>query len=246
MAEFDHTGKPMTPRKSDDEQLEAAGGRRGGQAPLVEADFERARERLVHDHLEGRFNEISDPRVLAAMRTVPRHAFVPSNSIGMAYADQPLPIGHGQTISQPSLVALMCQELRLGPADTVLEIGTGSGYHAAVLSLLVDQVYTMEIIPELTEEAVLTFRRLRYGNIHCRVGDGHYGWPENAPYQGIIVTCAPYRVPQALVDQLTDGGRLVIPVEEFGQQSLYLLRKSDHQISREALVPVRFVPMTHG
>ena len=203
----------------------------------------RAEERrtLVETQLANR--DIHDPRVLAAMVNVPRHWFVQED----AYADRPLPIGHDQTISQPYIVAHMTELLQLKPTEKVLEIGTGSGYQAAVLSELCDQVYTIEIIEPLGREAMRIFRQYGYSNIHCRIGDGHRGWPEAAPFDAIIVTCAPEDVPQALVDQLAKGGRLCIPVganDESGQVIVLLTRQTDGSLHRENKSNVRFVPMT--
>lgn len=218
----------------------------GGSDPQQEESaYRTAREEMVREHMQGRLNPISDPRVLAAMRDVPRHCFVPPEYRHLAYTDQPLPLGHGQTISQPSLIALMCQELRLDPSDKVLEIGTGCGYHAAILSQLAAQVYTVEIIPELSETAAATLRHLRFTNVHLRVADGHRGWPENAPYNAIVITCAPSSVPNALAHQLAEGGRLILPLQEWGDQTLTLFHKHHQHLVRQALVPVRFVPMIH-
>jgi protein-L-isoaspartate(D-aspartate) O-methyltransferase len=163
----------------------------------------------------------------------------------LAYADRPLPIGHGQTISQPFIVAFMTEALKPAPADKVLEIGTGSGYQAAVLAELVAQVYTIEIVKPLGERAREDLARLGYANVHVRVGDGYEGWPENAPFDAIIVTCSPEQVPQPLVDQLREGGRMVIPVgTQAGGQDLYLLEKRGGKVVKQAILPVRFVPMT--
>lgn len=190
---------------------------------------------------------IKDERVLAAMETVPRHEFVPENYIDQAYKDHPLPIGYGQTISQPYIVALMTELLQLQPDDKVLEIGTGSGYQAAVLAELVDQVWTIEIIPELAEQAAKRFERLGYDNIHTRTGDGYYGWPEEAPFDAIIVTAAPDHIPQPLLDQLTPDGRLVVPVgPPGGYQTLWQLVKEGDDVKAYNLGGVRFVPLVGG
>jgi protein-L-isoaspartate(D-aspartate) O-methyltransferase len=202
-----------------------------------------ARREMVAQQIRAR--GVENPKVLAAMGRVPRHEFVPSVLHGLAYADRPLPIGHGQTISQPFIVAFMTEALRPAPTDRVLEIGTGSGYQAAVLAELVAQVYTIEIVPPLGEQARADLARLKYGNVHVRVGDGYEGWPEHAPFDAIIVTCSPEQVPQPLVDQLRDGGRMVIPVgTQAGGQDLYLLEKRGGKVVRQAILPVRFVPMT--
>lgn len=188
---------------------------------------------------------VTDPRVLGAMRTVPRHRFVPRELAARAYDDEPLPIGEGQTISAPGIVAAMTQALALAPSDAVLEVGTGSGYQAAVLAGLVRKVYTIEIVEPLGRRARGLLRELGYRNVEVRLGDGYRGWPEKAPFDGVIVTCAPEDVPQPLVDQLKEGGRLVIPVgPEGGSQWLWVYRKTARGLVRQALMAVRFVPMT--
>lgn len=202
-----------------------------------------ARRLMVEDQLRAR--GIRNAKVLAAMGRVPRHEFVPAPLHPLAYADHPLPIGHGQTISQPFIVAFMTEALDPAPTDRVLEIGTGSGYQAAVLAGLVARVYTIEILRPLGERARADLARLKVDNVEVRVGDGYEGWPEHAPFDAIIVTCSPEKVPQPLVDQLRDGGRMVIPVGETrGQQSLYLLEKRGTRVVQRAILPVRFVPMT--
>ncbi len=198
---------------------------------------------MVKRQIEAR--GISDERVLEAMRKVPRHEFVPDGYRAYAYTDGPLPIGEGQTISQPYIVALMTESLKLKPDDKVLEIGTGSGYQAAVLAEIVKEVYTIEIIEKLARRAEETLKRLGYDNVKVKAGDGYLGWPEYAPFDAIIVTCAPDHVPQPLVDQLADGGRMVIPVgSEYGIQTLYLLEKHGDKLEKRSIIPVRFVPMT--
>ena len=187
---------------------------------------------------------IKDGRVLAAMEKVSREEFIPPESRSDSYEDGPLPIGYGQTISQPYIVAFMTEQLRLNPADRVLEIGTGSGYQAAVLAGLVADVYSIEIIEPLAKNAEATLQRLGSNNVHVKVGDGYKGWPEEAPFDAIIVTCAPDKVPQALIDQLKEGGRMVIPVGERFAQELYLLEKKNGQVKQSVTLPVRFVPMT--
>jgi protein-L-isoaspartate(D-aspartate) O-methyltransferase len=190
---------------------------------------------------------ISAPRVLEAMARVPRHEFVPADRRKEAYEDWPLPIGHGQTISQPYIVAFMTEALDPKPRDRVLEIGTGSGYQAAVLSGLVAEVYTMEIVEPLARRAEADLKRLGYSNVRVRAGDGYLGWPEAAPFDAIIVTCAPDQVPQTLVDQLHVGGRMIIPVgSQWGAQDLILLRKTPIGLERQSVLPVRFVPMVKG
>jgi protein-L-isoaspartate(D-aspartate) O-methyltransferase len=213
-------------------------------SPAAQADrYAEARREMVAYQIRAR--GIENPRVLAAMERVPRHEFVPALLRGLAYSDRPLPIGHDQTISQPYIVAFMTAALDPAPSDKVLEIGTGSGYQAAVLAELVAQVYTIEIVPELGERAGADLARLGFGNVHVRVGDGYEGWPAHAPFDAIIVTCSPEQVPQPLVDQLRDGGRMIIPVgtQAHGQE-LYLLEKRGGKVVKRAVLPVRFVPMT--
>ncbi len=196
---------------------------------------------MVQQQLKAR--GIKDERVLTTMAKVPREEFVPADARVDAYEDGPLPIGYDQTISQPYIVAFMTEQLRLKPSDRLLEIGSGSGYQAAVLAELAADVYTIEIIEPLAKSAEATLQRLGYKNVHLRVGDGYQGWPEEAPFDAIIVTCAPDKVPQPLVDQLKDGGRMVIPVGERFAQQLYLLEKKNGQLKESATLPVRFVPM---
>jgi len=186
-----------------------------------------------------------DDRVMAAMRAVPRHEFVPSNQQLLAYINGPLSIGHGQTISQPYIVALMTDMMNVNEDSIVLEIGTGSGYQAAILSTLVKQVYTMEVIPELMESAQEKFERLGYRNIECRLGDGHEGWPEHAPYDAIMVTAAAEGVPDALLEQLKLNANLVIPVgPTFGPQELLLVHKDQKgETSTHDVLAVAFVPL---
>jgi len=185
-----------------------------------------------------------DPRVLEAMRKIPREEFVPFVQRRAAYRNRPLSIGSGQTISQPYIVALMTDLLQVKPEDTVLEIGTGSGYQAAVLSALAKDVYTIEIVESLGRSAAKTFERLGYTNVHARIGDGYKGWPEHAPFDSIIVTAAPDHVPPALIEQLKPGGRLVIPVGRLAQSLLVITKNADGTTSREEVVAVQFVPLT--
>ena len=187
---------------------------------------------------------IQNPRVIEAMRNTPRHEFVPRQLRQYAYLDMALPIGDQQTISSPFIVAFMTECIDPQPTDRVLEIGTGSGYQAAVLSRLVQQVYSIEIVEPLGRRAARTLRQMRLDNVTVRIGDGFQGWPEEAPFDKIIVTCSPELVPQPLIDQLKDEGLLVIPVGERYQQTMYLFRKSNHGLQREALRPTLFVPMT--
>ena len=187
---------------------------------------------------------IHEERVLAAMMKVPREEFVPEHLRAASYADQPLPIGYDQTISQPFIVAFMTEQLRPQPQDRVLEIGTGSGYQAAILAQLVTDVYSIEISEPLARTAEATLQRLGYKNVHVKVGDGYKGWAEHAPFDAVIVTCAPDHVPQPLIDQLKEGGRMIIPVGGFGDQELCLLEKKNGELERRTVSPVRFVPMT--
>jgi len=203
----------------------------------------RLRERMVERQLKAR--GIRAPKVLEAMAAVPRHEFVPQERRGQAYADSPLPIGHGQTISQPYVVAFMTEQLAPRPDDRVLEIGTGSGYQAAVLARLVKHVYSIEIVDELAKRATATLARLDCDNVTVKSGDGYRGWKEHAPFDAVIVTCAPDHIPQPLVDQLAEGGRMIIPVGgRLEAQELHVLRKKDGKVERRAVLPVRFVPMT--
>jgi protein-L-isoaspartate(D-aspartate) O-methyltransferase len=185
-----------------------------------------------------------EPQVLAVLRSVPRHEFVPREVSHMAYANRPLPIGLGQTISQPFIVALMTHLMQVKPNDRVLEIGTGSGYQAAVLSPLAREVYSIEIVPELGTSAALTLARLGYANVTTRIGDGYQGWEDHAPYDAIVVTAAPNHVPPALIAQLKPGGRLVIPVGEMFQELMVVVKAADGTTSSSRIVPVRFVPLT--
>ena len=205
-------------------------------------EFAQAREQLVRNRIESA--GVKDVRVLEAMRETPRHEFVASTLRNQAYFDMALPIGSSQTISSPFIVALMTEALDTQPTDKVLEIGTGSGYQAAVLSPLVSSVYTIEIMKPLGEKATKVLNDLGYSNVHVRVGDGFAGWPEEAPFDKIIVTCSPESVPQPLVDQLREGGRMIIPVGERYQQTLYLMTKKDGQLEQKVLQPTLFVPIT--
>lgn len=208
------------------------------------ADFAADRERMVKEQLAAPDRGITNARVLAVMGRVPRHEFVPERYRARAYDDRPLPIGYGQTISQPFIVAFMTEKLDPQPAEKVLEIGTGSGYQAAVLAGLVSNVCTIEIVQPLALRAAADLKRLGYPNVRVKAGDGYLGWPEEAPFDAIIVTCAPDHVPPPLKDQLKQGGRMIIPVEAAGFQELYLLKKKDGRIEQQAVLPVRFVPMT--
>ena len=199
------------------------------------------RERMVKTQIAAR--GIRDRRVLEAMRTVRRHEFVGEAERAFAYEDYPLPIGHDQTISQPYIVAIMTELLAPKAEHKVLEVGTGSGYQAAVLSKLVREVYTIEIVVPLARSAEHTLRRLGFDNVHVRAGDGYRGWPEAAPFDGIIVTAAPPRIPEPLKQQLALGGHLVVPVGE-GWQELRVLTRTEQGFDERGVLPVRFVPMT--
>ena len=202
------------------------------------------RQHMVEQQLAGR--GIDDARVLEAMRKVPRHRFVPAEFAAQAYLDQPLPIGHDQTISQPYIVALMTQLARPQPGDRVLEIGTGSGYQAAVLAELAGEVYSIEIVTPLATRAALLLRRLGYSNFAVRSGDGYAGWPEHAPFDAIVVTAAPERVPAPLLEQLRPGGRMVIPVGPIHavQELRVIEKRADGSLRERVVTPVRFVPLT--
>ena len=203
--------------------------------------FEKLRLRMVKGQIESR--GVKDKNVLEAMKKVPRHLFVPEKYRKYAYDDRPLPIGENQTISQPYIVAYMTESLELDEDDKVLEIGTGSGYQAAILGEIAASVYTIEIVESLALRAELTLKDLGYTNVHVRVGDGYQGWPGEAPFDAVIVTAAPGHIPQPLIDQLKEGGRLVIPVGDY-MQELVLVKKTDKGIEKERLLSVMFVPMT--
>jgi protein-L-isoaspartate(D-aspartate) O-methyltransferase len=234
-----------------------AGGLIPSAAGTMEArtadDYGRQRARMV-DQIAALARETAietgraalSPRVMAAMGKVPRHEFVATGDLRNAYADRPLPIGHGQTISQPYIVALMTDFMDVKPGDRVLEIGTGSGYQAAVLAELAGTVYTVEIVEPLAREARERFERLGYRNVVARTGDGYRGWPEHAPFDSITVTAAPREIPQPLIDQLKPGGRLVVPVggQASGQSLLLVEKRADGQVTRRHVLGVRFVPLT--
>lgn len=205
-----------------------------------EDNYSRQREVMVSEQIEKR--GVRDERVLAAMRKVKRHLFVPQQHRQYAYMDNALPIGEGQTISQPYIVALMTEVVRPRPDMKVLEIGTGSGYQAAVLAELCRSVYTIEIVEKLGRQAQKLLSGL-YKNVHVRIGDGYQGWPEEAPFDAILVTCAPTHVPQPLVEQLKEGGQMVIPVGQAGRQELFVLTKTAGKLVQKEVIPVRFVPM---
>jgi protein-L-isoaspartate(D-aspartate) O-methyltransferase len=206
-------------------------------------EFAQQRERMVRTQIEGR--GVADLRVLEAMRSVPRHRFVPEDLKESAYDDGPLPIGHGQTISQPYIVAVMTELLAPEPNDVVLDVGTGSGYQAAVLARVVKQVYSIEIVPALAAEARARLAALGYANVEVITGDGWAGLPAHAPYDGILVAAAPPLVPQALLDQLAEGAKLVIPVGEW-DQDLRVYERTARGIDERTVFGVRFVPLVRG
>tara|TARA_R110002111_G_scaffold255157_1_gene321263 strand:- start:52391 stop:53617 length:1227 start_codon:yes stop_codon:yes gene_type:complete len=206
------------------------------------AHFRSLRNEMVTRYIEG--EGIKNPKVLSSMRQVPRHEFVSSSLKNQAYQDLALPIGYKQTISPPFVVAYMTETIDPQPGDKVLEIGTGSGFQAAVLSALVKDVYTIEIVDGLGKQAAARLRRLKYENVHTRIGDGYLGWPEEAPFDKIIVTCSPEKVPQPLIDQLKEGGILLIPLGERYQQVFHLYQKEQGQLKHKRLIPTLFVPMT--
>jgi protein-L-isoaspartate(D-aspartate) O-methyltransferase len=205
-------------------------------------NYAALRSKMVRQQIEAR--GITDARVLAAMRNVERHLFVPPEIVKQAYGDHPLPIGYGQTISQPYVVAFMTEAVMLQRPAKVLEIGTGSGYQAAILGELCDSVFSIEIVPELGRKAAALLKSLGYKNIRVKVGDGYQGWPEHGPFQAIIVTCAPASVPAPLIEQLAEGGTMIIPVGEENQE-LVLLEKRNGKVSRKSVLPVKFVPMVN-
>jgi len=203
--------------------------------------FARAREEMVDGQIAAR--GVRDEATLRAMKKVPRHLFVPEALAGQAYDDHPLPIGHGQTISQPYIVGFMTEALGLQGGERVLEVGTGSGYQAAVLAEIAERVFTIEIVAPLAEEARVRLKELGYGNVEVRAGDGYQGWPEAAPFDAIIVTAAAPRIPEPLRQQLRDGGRLILPVGDEWQELVVVTRTGD-AFEEKRVLPVRFVPMT--
>ncbi|HEV2295304.1 MAG TPA: protein-L-isoaspartate(D-aspartate) O-methyltransferase [Tepidisphaeraceae bacterium] len=216
-------------------------------SPAVEEDaearFARERAEMVRTQLAAR--DITDQRVLEAMGRVPRHRFVPAEHAGEAYGDHPLPIGHGQTISQPYIVALMTQLAQVKRGDRVLDIGTGSGYQAAVLAEMGADVASIEIVPELAAEAKERLAALNYKTVEVRAGDGYRGWPERAPFEAMILAAAAPEIPKPLIEQLAVGGRLVLPVGgSYGQELLVITKQADGSLKRETVAPVMFVPMT--
>ncbi len=213
---------------------------------MNEDEFRIARKRMVEEQIAAR--GVLNPRLLAIMESVPRHLFVPADDLPWAYADGPLPIGYGQTISQPYIVALMTELLQVESTHRVLEVGTGSGYQAAVLGQMAAEVHTVEVIPELAAQAARILTDLGYTNVHVHAGDGSLGWLETAPYDGILVAAAAPSAPQPLLDQLADGGRLVIPVGSRGFQQLEVWRRTGQEFERQVNLAVAFVPLRgeHG
>lgn len=210
---------------------------------VAQVDYTTLRKKMVEEQIKER--GVADPPTLLAMGSVPRHEFVPSDLKRYAYQDGPLPIGKGQTISQPYIVAFMTEALALKASDRVLEIGTGSGYQAAILAKIVDSVCTIEIVEELAQEAKARLQQMKYHNITVRAGDGYHGWPEKAPFDAIMVTAGAETIPQPLVDQLKLGGRMIIPVGPHnGTRQLVLVTKKKNKIVKRNLMPVRFVPFT--
>ncbi len=218
-----------------------------GEGQNSDLRFQADREAMVRDQLTSPGRHITHPRVLSAMARIPRHEFVPAPYAAEAYADHPLPIGHHQTISQPFIVAFMTEALDPQPNHRILEIGTGSGYQTAVLASLVREIHTLEIVPELAQSATATLRRLGIRNVTVHPCDGNFGWPDAAPYDRILVGCAPNQIPSPLMDQLRDGGRMILPVGNLDQgQDLVVLEKHGSRIETRHVLPVRFVPMTGG
>lgn len=205
--------------------------------------FQNMRHDMVENQIKAR--GVKDERVLEALNKVPRHKFVSKKLQSQAYGDEPLPIGQGQTISQPYIVGYMTEQLELRGDERVLEIGTGSGYQAAILAELCDSVFTIEIIPELSKRAGQVLKELGYRNVELKIGDGYEGWSEKAPFDAIIVTAAPEEIPQPLIDQLAVGGRMIIPVGDLYQE-LFLVEKTEEGIKEHRRLPVRFVPMQGG
>jgi protein-L-isoaspartate(D-aspartate) O-methyltransferase len=239
------TQAPGATVPAGEEQAEPEAGPDATAESPEETAYKTQRLEMVGRTIRGR--GVKDPLVLQAMETVPRHRFVLPEYLGQAYDDHPLPIGFGQTISQPYIVALMTELMQLQPDSKVLEVGTGSGYQAAVLAELMEDVYSIEIIPELAQRATETLNSLGYDNVRTRRDDGYYGWPEEAPFDAIIVTAAPDHVPQPLVQQLADGGRLIVPIgPQGGFQSLWQITRQGEALDAVNIAPVRFVPLVGG
>ncbi len=206
-----------------------------------EEDWTAMRAKMVQQQIIAR--GVRGPKIIAALKSVPRELFVPEKYRASAYEDKALPIGQGQTISQPYIVAFMTQQLHIKPGDRILEIGTGSGYQAAILGQIADSVFSIEIIPELAERARKTIQSLHYDNVLIMQGDGYLGWPDKAPFDAIIVTAAPPSIPPPLLDQLKTGGRMILPVGKYVQE-LVVVNKTEHGLNMDNVLPVRFVPMT--
>jgi protein-L-isoaspartate(D-aspartate) O-methyltransferase len=213
---------------------------------MTEEEYSQERKRMVVEQIASR--GLRDPRLLAVMEAVPRHRFVPLDHLNWAYADGPLPIGFGQTISQPYIVAFMTDALHLTGSERVLEVGTGSGYQAAILGQMAAEVHTVEFIPELAAQAERVLQELGFTNVHVHSGDGSLGWPEAAPYASILVAAAAPRLPQPLMDQLAEGGRIILPVGSRGFQQLEIWERRGKKFKHEASIPVAFVPLRgeHG
>ncbi len=212
------------------------------QADSLKDKFSVRRQNMVERQI--RWRGVADTLVLNAMKKVPRHEFVPGHLKEMAYDDRPLPIGEGQTISQPYIVAIMTESLQLTGEEKVLEIGTGSGYQAAVLGEIAKQVFTIEIVPKLGQQAEQRLKKMNYQNIQVKIGDGYLGWPEQAPFDAIIVTAAPDHLPQPLLDQLKIGGRMIIPIGDYYQELKLITKNQNGEIEQKSVLPVIFVPMT--
>jgi len=216
----------------------------GGCEEAPPSNYTELREKMVEQQLAGPGRNLSDERVLEAMRKVPRHLFVPEDMRRHAYEDRPLPIGHKQTISQPFIVAFMTEAIDVDPGEKVLEIGTGSGYQAAVLAEMGADVYSIEIVEPLAKSAANALEEAGYDNVTVKHGDGYQGWAEHAPFDMVIVTASPDHIPQPLIDQLRVGGKMIIPVGESFSQELIFLEKTETGVERRSILPVRFVPMT--
>lgn len=221
----------------------ASGQQKDHNEPVFPSNWEAQAQEMVKTQIQKR--GITDTIVINILKQTPRHEFVPSDIAAYAYSDRPLPIGEGQTISQPYIVALMTELLQLEGQEKVLEVGTGSGYQAAVLAAAADRIYTIEIVKVLADRARETLGRLGYDNVVVRWGDGYQGWPSQAPFDRIIVTAAPEKIPPALVDQLKVGGRMVIPVGSFWQELKIIIKTSATEIEEKSIIPVRFVPMVY-
>lgn len=235
---------PSSSSNTGTEEADEPSDQSSDEGPESSSRFRRERRAMVRDQIAAR--DVDDEAVLEAMRSVPRHEFVPEGYRARAYADTPLPIGHDQTISQPYIVAFMTQALQVDDSHDVLEIGTGSGYQAAILSKLAGSVYSIEIVCDLAERARSRLDRLGYDNVTVKCGDGYKGWPKHAPFDRVIVTAAPPEIPEALVEQLAPGGRMVLPVGENIQELKVVEKKEDGTTETIEMMDVRFVPMVRG